>query len=243
MYGTKYSQTEAPTALAFYCPYMLLMAVNGILEAFVHAVAEGRALAQGHAALIVINVSQTLATIPLVLYSGTLGMIAADSLGMSLRIAYCCWFITGYHTDSPTAAAEKNEASHTSVGCPTGKKLDDNGEVRGRRSRARVPPHDKAGPGKHPQKDHSRPLPMALPCRATCTVLALSFLVSSTSCALFFGKGPMSAILRQRPLHFLLALGLHALVQAVMLVVTARAVWRSEKELWTQLRTLKRKQM
>ena len=40
MYGTKYSATEAPTALALYCPYILLLAANGILESFVHAVSQ-----------------------------------------------------------------------------------------------------------------------------------------------------------------------------------------------------------
>lgn len=42
MYGLRWSETEAPRALATYCLYILLLAVNGILEAFVHAVAESR---------------------------------------------------------------------------------------------------------------------------------------------------------------------------------------------------------
>ena len=35
LYGPKYSATEAPIALAAYCPYILLLATNGILECFV----------------------------------------------------------------------------------------------------------------------------------------------------------------------------------------------------------------
>ena len=35
LYGPKYSSTEAPIALAAYCPYILLLATNGILECFV----------------------------------------------------------------------------------------------------------------------------------------------------------------------------------------------------------------
>lgn len=35
LYGPKYSATDAPTALAAYCPYILLLAANGILECFV----------------------------------------------------------------------------------------------------------------------------------------------------------------------------------------------------------------
>lgn len=42
VYGQRWSETEAPRALAAYCLYILLLAVNGILEAFVHAVAESR---------------------------------------------------------------------------------------------------------------------------------------------------------------------------------------------------------
>ena len=42
MYGLRWSETEAPRALAAYCLYILLLAFNGILEAFVHAVAESR---------------------------------------------------------------------------------------------------------------------------------------------------------------------------------------------------------
>ena len=42
VYGPRWSETEAPRALAVYCLYILLLAVNGILEAFVHAVANSR---------------------------------------------------------------------------------------------------------------------------------------------------------------------------------------------------------
>ena len=42
VYGQRWSETEAPRALAVYCLYILLLAVNGILEAFVHAVANSR---------------------------------------------------------------------------------------------------------------------------------------------------------------------------------------------------------
>lgn len=42
VYGLRWSETEAPRALAVYCLYILLLAINGILEAFVHAVADSR---------------------------------------------------------------------------------------------------------------------------------------------------------------------------------------------------------
>ncbi len=41
-YGQRWSHTDAPQALGVYCAYILLLAVNGILEAFVHATARSR---------------------------------------------------------------------------------------------------------------------------------------------------------------------------------------------------------
>lgn len=41
-YGERWSETAAPVALGAYCPLILLLALNGILEAFVHAVARSR---------------------------------------------------------------------------------------------------------------------------------------------------------------------------------------------------------
>lgn len=42
MYGQKWSSTEAPAALACYCGYICLLAVNGCTEAYVNAVADTR---------------------------------------------------------------------------------------------------------------------------------------------------------------------------------------------------------
>ena len=96
LYGSKYSATEAPTALALYCPYILLLAANGILECFVQAVSRGPELKYGHFALIGITAIQAAATLKLVASHGTLGMIASDALGMLLRIVYCAIFVGVY---------------------------------------------------------------------------------------------------------------------------------------------------
>ncbi len=42
MYGQKWSSTEAPAALACYCGYITLLALNGCTEAYVNAVADAR---------------------------------------------------------------------------------------------------------------------------------------------------------------------------------------------------------
>ena len=40
MYSQKWSNTEAPTALAYYCAYITLLALNGCTEAYVNATAD-----------------------------------------------------------------------------------------------------------------------------------------------------------------------------------------------------------
>ncbi len=42
VYGQKWSNTEAPAALACYCGYITLLALNGCTEAYVNAVADTR---------------------------------------------------------------------------------------------------------------------------------------------------------------------------------------------------------
>lgn len=42
VYGQKWSNTEAPKALAYYCAYITLLALNGCTEAYVNAVADTR---------------------------------------------------------------------------------------------------------------------------------------------------------------------------------------------------------
>ena len=44
VYGQKWSNTEAPKALAYYCGYITLLALNGCTEAYVNAVADPRYL-------------------------------------------------------------------------------------------------------------------------------------------------------------------------------------------------------
>ena len=105
LYGSKYSATEAPSALALYCPYILLLATNGILECFVHAVSRGSELKYGHFALVGITGVQTAATLGLVTSHGTSGMILADGLGMALRVLYCCVYVRQYSAKGESGSA------------------------------------------------------------------------------------------------------------------------------------------
>lgn len=42
VYGQRWSDTEAPTALSYYCTYITLLALNGCTEAYVNATADTR---------------------------------------------------------------------------------------------------------------------------------------------------------------------------------------------------------
>ena len=42
VYGQRWSDTEAPSALSYYCGYITLLALNGCTEAYVNATADTR---------------------------------------------------------------------------------------------------------------------------------------------------------------------------------------------------------
>ena len=42
LYGAAWTATEAPAVLAWYCLFVLFMALNGLTEAYVHALASTR---------------------------------------------------------------------------------------------------------------------------------------------------------------------------------------------------------
>lgn len=226
---------------------MLLLAVNGILEAFVHAVAEGRALVQGHAALIIISISQTLVTIPLILYSGTLGMIAADSLGMLMRIAFCLWFIVEYqsttlHTSSKAVKVGRPGADlHSSqfrAAQGSSKVLSGQCQPASEVDAISTPTQKLQA-----QQQNKVQFWGACPSQPTCLTFAFCFSVSAVSCALLFGRGPFSLFLRQRPCGFTLAIAIHVMLQVVLLLLGLTSVWKFEKDLWVMLKTFKRKQI
>ena len=56
LYGAKYSRTAAPTVLAWYCVYILFLALNGTSEAFVHSVASEAQLRTSNALLVVFSI-------------------------------------------------------------------------------------------------------------------------------------------------------------------------------------------
>ena len=92
LYGPRWAGTEAPLALALYSQYLALLAINGILEAFVHSVADARQLAASNAWLVAFTAAHAGLSAAAVRAGGAAGLIGADAANMALRIAYCLAF-------------------------------------------------------------------------------------------------------------------------------------------------------
>jgi oligosaccharide translocation protein RFT1 len=94
LYGERWSDgTEAAPVLALYCAYLVLVAVNGITEAFVHAVGSAQALKSLNAWLMLFSLAYVVAAVAL-FHLRARGLILANMLSMLLRIAFSVHFIT-----------------------------------------------------------------------------------------------------------------------------------------------------
>jgi oligosaccharide translocation protein RFT1 len=96
LYGARWAGSGAPAALALYSWYVALLAVNGILEAFVHAVADRGQLLRANGALGALSAVHIMVSVAAVTSAGAAGLLAADAINMALRISYCLWFAAGY---------------------------------------------------------------------------------------------------------------------------------------------------
>ena len=90
LYGSTWSTSEAPAVLGQYCFYIFLLGANGILEAFMHGVMTPQELSRSNAWLVLFSVLHIGATATLVVHFGASGLVVANCLNMSLRIAYAC---------------------------------------------------------------------------------------------------------------------------------------------------------
>jgi oligosaccharide translocation protein RFT1 len=85
--GAKWSSTSAPTVLAAYCGYVLLLALNGMSEAFVFAVVDASGIRKLNVLLGVFFVAYACVAFAALPAFGTVGLVLASSVNMSLRIA------------------------------------------------------------------------------------------------------------------------------------------------------------
>ncbi|XP_059634206.1 uncharacterized protein LOC132276673 isoform X2 [Cornus florida] len=100
LYGRKWSDGEASTALRCYCVYVIALAMNGTSEAFLHAVATENQLKRSNDSLLVFSLIYIVLNVLLIRSAGAVGLIVANSLNMTSRIIYSAVFIKNYFQDS-----------------------------------------------------------------------------------------------------------------------------------------------
>lgn len=96
LYGEKWSDGEASTALKCYCLYVIVLAMNGTTEAFLHAAANENQLKRSNDSLLVFSVIYLILNVLLIRSAGAVGLIVANSLNMIFRIIYSTIFIKNY---------------------------------------------------------------------------------------------------------------------------------------------------
>lgn len=87
-YASKWSNSAAPQVLSAYMVYVLLVAVNGITEAFVHATQSRQDLRRSNFLLVGFTTAHIALSFGLVARFGTVGLVLADAANMLLRISY-----------------------------------------------------------------------------------------------------------------------------------------------------------
>ncbi|KAG4171239.1 hypothetical protein ERO13_A12G197600v2 [Gossypium hirsutum] len=100
LYGQKWSDGEASAALRYYCLYIIVLAMNGTSEAFLHAVATENQLKCSNNSLLVFSLIYVALNVLLIRSVGAIGLILANSLNMILRIIYSAIFIKHFFQES-----------------------------------------------------------------------------------------------------------------------------------------------
>ncbi|XP_076944329.1 uncharacterized protein LOC143614917 [Bidens hawaiensis] len=96
LYGHKWSDGEASAALKYYCMYVVVLAMNGTSEAFLHAVATEDQLKRSNNSLVLFSCIYVALNILLIRSAGAVGLIFANALNMVFRIIYSATFIRRY---------------------------------------------------------------------------------------------------------------------------------------------------
>ncbi|KAB1210881.1 hypothetical protein CJ030_MR6G019728 [Morella rubra] len=88
LYGRKWSDGEASTALRYYCLYIIVLAMNGTSEAFLHAVATENQLKRSNDSLLVFSLIYVALNVLLIRSAGAVGLILANSLTVNTIYLY-----------------------------------------------------------------------------------------------------------------------------------------------------------
>ncbi|KAG4979188.1 hypothetical protein JHK85_033146 [Glycine max] len=129
LYGEKWSDGEASTALRCYCFYVIVLAMNGTSEAFMHAVATESQLKRSNDSLLVFSLIYIVLNVLLIRSAGAVGLIMANSLTIAgknlsseelfaLMIMWTedfCNITLRPHKGSPTAKAKVSNSSSLRV--------------------------------------------------------------------------------------------------------------------------------
>eukprot|EP00455_Lapot_gusevi_P054814 TRINITY_DN8856_c0_g3_i1.p1 TRINITY_DN8856_c0_g3~~TRINITY_DN8856_c0_g3_i1.p1 ORF type:complete len:264 (+),score=77.55 TRINITY_DN8856_c0_g3_i1:54-794(+) len=110
LYGAAWSLTSAPRTLAWYCVYVLVMAVNGITESFVFAVIPASQLHSYNAWLLVFSCLYIVASILFISF-GSVGLILANCVNFLARICYSIVFISRFFGQSTSSTSSSSAPS------------------------------------------------------------------------------------------------------------------------------------
>ena len=107
LYGSAWSDSEAPTLLGAYCAHVCAMSINGVAEAFVTATASASELARLSRAMVGFALVYLLLAAGGLHVGGSVGLVIANCLNMAVRIAYAL----SYVRRSAAAAAVTSSSS------------------------------------------------------------------------------------------------------------------------------------
>jgi len=88
LYSEKYSLTTAPSVLSCYCLLILCLAINGITEAFVQAVASEKEMRYINIVMMVFSLVYMAISYYFLHLFSTSGLVLANCLNMSFRILF-----------------------------------------------------------------------------------------------------------------------------------------------------------
>ncbi|XP_077984686.1 man(5)GlcNAc(2)-PP-dolichol translocation protein RFT1-like isoform X3 [Glandiceps talaboti] len=98
--GTLLSSGTGPLLLKSYCVYVLLIAMNGTLEAYVFAAMSSQDVDRYNHKLLVFSVVFLFFSWFFTKLIGVLGFIVANCINMGVRIIFSCYFVQNYYKET-----------------------------------------------------------------------------------------------------------------------------------------------